>query len=133
MRVQKEKEIALLEKITSIQTEKDNEIKAARQMKETIRQLKQANVALKEHAENEVQLTKQERKKLTETLENVNTKYREMQALYAKVGVKVEDSPSDSLKKEDLLNDQIECLKKEISEKELKVQETVIEFESLNR
>lgn len=128
--IQREKEIALLEKITAIQTEKDNEIKASKQLKETVRQLKQSNVALKEQAEKEVIIAKGERKQLCNTLEFVNSKYREMKALYLKAGVQIMDTESQPTS--DLMTE-LELLKKQLADKEQKVKDTVTEFESLNR
>src|SRR5690606_15266610 len=124
---QKEKEIALLEKIAALQTEKDNEYKSSKQLREMVKQLKHANSAMKEQTEKEIAETKKERKALIQTLDEINSKYRELYNTYMKskmndelnekkeeVLTEISNNNEDKIK---TLQEEIEALKKELEER----------------
>jgi hypothetical protein len=63
LKVQKEKEVLLLEKLTACQTEKENDAKTIKQLKEAIKNSKKENELLRESTEKEIAATKEKRYK----------------------------------------------------------------------
>jgi SepF-like predicted cell division protein (DUF552 family) len=61
LKAQKEKENLLLEKLTTCQTEKENDSKIIKQLKEALKNTKKEIELIKENAEKEIIATKEKR------------------------------------------------------------------------
>lgn len=108
-----------------------------------VKQLKHANSAMKEQTEKEIAETKKERKALIQTLDEINSKYRELYNTYMKskmndelnekkeeVLTEISNNNEDKIK---TLQEEIEALKKELEERNEEKKATIQEFESLNK
>lgn len=111
-----------------------------------VKQLKNANSAMKEQTEKEIAATKEERRILIQTLEDINNKYREIYNMYMKSKMENNSLQDDQDSKEVIksenskneeeiksLRNEIEALKNELKEREEEKKATIQEFESLNK
>jgi predicted nucleic acid-binding Zn-ribbon protein len=94
LKVQKEKEVLLLEKLTTCQTEKENDAKTIKQLKEALKNSKKENELLREKMEKEVAITKEKRVYFVKKMEAVNNELKRLKQLYFQRNIKVEELTS---------------------------------------
>jgi hypothetical protein len=129
LKVQKEKEVLLLEKLTACQTEKENDAKTIKQLKEAIKNSKKENELLRESTEKEIAATKEKRYK--KRFHFIWIKILSL-AFFSETNIHLCDvilSRAEFLKKMEAVNNELRRLRQLYIQSNIKVEEIVVQSE----